>query len=135
MGFLQVLIAVYSKRREDRETERDRQNESGRWVVGSIDGCMEGVRTEVRKEGRAVGRWAGRQDYLGKQRNSDSKFPRIQIRRQLIEVYLGLPQILNTNFKTVLHINPRPLVISKEYFTNCHNISLYTDRATASIVE
>jgi hypothetical protein len=76
-------------------------------VVGSIDGWMEGVRTEVRKEGRAVGR-VGREACLGKQRNSDSHFPRIQIRRQLIEVYLGLPQILNTNFKTVLHINLRP---------------------------
>jgi len=73
-------------------------------VVGSIDGWMEGVRTEVWKEGRAVGR-GGRQAYLGKQRNSDSHFFRIQIRRQLIEVYLGLPQIFNTNFKTVLHIN------------------------------
>ena len=57
MGFLQVLITVYSKRQEDREaeSERERWSESGRWVVGSIDGWMEGVRTEVRKEGRAVG--------------------------------------------------------------------------------
>ena len=68
------------------------------------------MRTEVRKEGRAVGR-VGRQTGLHrkKKRNSNSQFPRIQIRRELIEVYLGLPQVLNTNFKTVLHINPQPL--------------------------
>lgn len=60
------------------------------------------------KDERSAG-WAGRQIYLGKQRNSDSQFPRIQIRRQLIEFYLSLPQVLNTNFKTVLHINPQPL--------------------------
>lgn len=43
--------------------ERDRRSESGRWVVGSINGWTERVRTEVRKEGRAVSQ-VGRQTGL-----------------------------------------------------------------------
>jgi hypothetical protein len=69
------------QRQRQRERERwDRQSESERWVVGSIDGRMKAVRTEVRKEGRTVGRVCRQTGLPGKKKefgftvSHDSKF-------------------------------------------------------------